>query len=217
MEKRDIFGKKQYKELLVRPFRRNLSHYCFIAVRTNLDPLDFFSAIYQHTDFLFQLSKQNLDRVVNSVCFSFQSFEYQDTLSEHRAFCFVNKSVNKEQYLFGKNKNACYFLPQNKTENQISFSFIHEEEPVQKSREEDRWEDFKTHMQLSSVNLMGKMDYIFPVEIQTYEILKPLYSQFPNLFFLNHQFVDAKNIKDIDAFFSLYEEYIDETIKCLRR
>ena len=202
MEKTDISGKKYYKEIKSPPFKWNLQHYCFIAVRTTLNPLDFFASIYQHSDYLFQLSEHNWEMVRDSVCFLFQLFEYQDTLSEHKAFCLVNKSMDKPQYLLGENKNSCYYLSQKWTDNQISFSYEQEETATKKGREEDEWELFKKNMQNASVNLMDKIDYIFPVEIQTYEILKPLFKKFYTLNFLNHQLIPSKNIKQIDALLS---------------
>ena len=213
MEKRDISGKKQYKEFLIKPFKKNLSHYCFVAVRTTFDPLDFFAGIFQYSNYLFQLSKQTLEVVKNSISFSFQSFEIQDTLSEHTAFCLVNKSIDKEQYLFGKNKNACYILHQKRTENQISLFFENEEDKAEQNIEEDGWNAFKNSMENTSVNLMGKIDYLFLVEIQTYEILKPLFLKFPDISFLNHQIINPKNINEIDSFLSLYYAHIDKLRK----
>lgn len=213
MEKRDISGKKQYKELLVKPFKRDLSHYCFVAVRTTLDPLDFFAGIFRDSNYLFQLSKQTFDIVQNSICFSFQSFEIQDVLPEYKAFCIINKSINKEQYLFGKNKNVCYLLSQKWSDNQISLSFENEVETTEQSDNENDWNTFKNSMVNTSVDLMGKIDYIFPVEIQTYEILKPLFLKFSNIEFLNHQIINPKSINEIDLFLSLFFEHIDKSKK----
>ena len=212
MEKRDIFGKKQYKELLIQPAKINLSHYCFIAIRTELEQsLNFFTSIYQNTNYLFQLSKSVFDIDVDDNCFSFRSFEFKDTVSEHSAFCLVNKSVRKKQYLFGKDdKRSCYILPKQKTKNQISFSFQQENEPTEKSIDENDWDLFKRNIQDTSVNLMDKIDYIFPVEIRTYEILKPLFLNLPNIPFLNHQFIDPKNIRDMDTFFHQWCSYLDK-------
>jgi len=210
MEKRDISGKKQYKELLIKPFRRDLSRCCFIAVRTTLDPLDFFAGIFRYSNYLFQLSKQTFDIVQNSICFSFQSFEIQDISPENTAFCLVNKSINKEQYLLGKNKNACYLLPKKRSDNQISLSFENEIDKTEQGGEENDWNAFKNSMENTSVDLMGKIDYIFPVEIQTYEILEPLFLKFPDIEFLNHQNISPKSISEIDLFLSLFHEHIDK-------
>ena len=209
MEKRDISGKKQYKEFLIKPFRKNLSHYCFIAVRTTSDPLDFFTDIFQYSHCLFQLSEHPLEVVKNSISYSFQSFEIQDTLSEHIAFCLVNKSIEKGQYLLGKHKNSCYLLHQKRENNQVSLFFDHEEKKTEQGREEDAWNAFKTDMENTSVDLMGKIDYFFLVEIQTYEILKPLFLKFPDMSFLNHQVINPKDINEIDSFLSLYYAHVD--------
>ena len=213
MKKSDISGKKLYKELLIRPFKRNFSHCCFVAVRTTLEPLDFFAGIYQYSNHLFQLSEQTMDLVMNSIHFSFQSFEIQDILSENKAYCIVNKSIEKEQYLFGKNKNSCYFLSQKPTGNQILLAFENEEKKNEQCGEEDDWKNFKNNMELTSVNLMDKIDYLFPLEIQTYEILKPLFLRFFDIPFLDHQIINSKNVNEIELFFSLYEGHIDKLKK----
>jgi len=210
MEKRDLFGKKQYKELSIKPIKRNMSHYCFIAIRTAFYPLDFFAGIYQHSNYLFQLSKHHLEIVQDSICTSFQTFEYQDDFSKYSVFCLVNKSINKEQYLVGKNKNSCYILSQTRGKNQLSFSFDEQEETSPKDREEIDWELFKTNMQHTSVNLMNKIDYLFPVDVQTYEILKPLFFKFQNMDFLHYQFIDSKQIKDISSLLSVFYAYTEK-------
>lgn len=218
MEKRDITGKKYYKELFVKPVRQNISHYCFIAIRTTLEPLDFFAGIYQHSNFLFSLSKHTLDVVIDSNSFSFQSFEFQDPLSEYIAFCLVNKSLHKDQYLLGiKDYNSCHLLQerqkqkQKQHKNQLSFSFQDNDDyEINEDGEENDWNSFKQNIQNTSVNLMGKIDYIFPVFIRTYEILKPLFLHFKNITSLNYMLVDPKNINDIELFFSQLNFHTDK-------
>ena len=215
MERTDISGKKDYKELSIKPVKRNLSHYCFIAVRTLIEePLNFFIAVYQQTNYLFQMSKHPLDMSNDTHRFSFHSFEFKDNMSEYAAFCIVNKSLKKEQYLFREtDKNSCYVLPRQKTKNKLSISFQSEEEETEISMEENDWNSFKRSMQKTSVNLMGKIDYVFPVDIQTYEILKPLMLNLPNIPFLNHQFIDLKQVMEIDSFFPQWQSHVDKLNK----
>jgi hypothetical protein len=173
-------------------------------VRTTFEPLDFFAGIYQHSDYLFQLSEDSFEVEQNFVCYSFQSFEYQYNLSKRNVFCLVNKSIDEKQYLVGKSKNSCYILPQKWDKNQFTFPFENEEEKIKKNREEAEWELFKSNMKNTSVDLMGKIDYLFLVDIQTYEILKPLFLKFSDIHFLNHQFIDAKQVNEIDSFLSIF-------------
>jgi hypothetical protein len=210
MAKRDISGKKYYKELKIKPIRQNLSHHCFIAVRTALSPLDFFVGIYRYTDYLFQLSEQPLDIMINSTPFLFQTFDFQDTLSELTVSCIVNESISKEgeenHYLLGtKEKNTCFTLLQKREEKQLSIYFQTENEKNNKDWEENDWNLFKNNIERTSVNLMGKIDYIFPVKIKTYEMLKPLFLNFFNITSLRHQYIDSKHIKEIASLLS----YID--------
>jgi hypothetical protein len=205
MEKRDITGKKYYKELSIRPVKQNMEFYCFIAIRTKLEPLEFFADIYQRTNYLFQLSASMLE-IVKTDYFSFRSFEYQDTLSDHVPHCLVNKSTHHEQYLLGYEENKSCFVIQQKQRkrknNQLSLPFEDDEESVDNDIDKNDWDVFKSNMEKHSINLAGKIDYLFPVEIHTYEILQPLFLYLYKIDSLSYTLINAKDIIDIDVFFS---------------
>ncbi|MDR1182041.1 MAG: hypothetical protein LBL13_08710 [Bacteroidales bacterium] len=217
MEKRDITGKKYYKELSIKPVKRNMEHYCFIAVRTGKEPLEFFSTIFQQTNYLFQLSKSVLEMVARTDYFSFRSFEFQDTLSDNLAFCIVNKSTHQEQYLFGKDeKNACFVLHPKywkSGRNQLSLPFSDMESDSED--EKNDWDLFKTDMGQFSTNLTKNIDYLFPVEIHTYEILKPLFLYFSKMKFLNYTLINPKDVTDIDSFFPHWFAHVEQSGKVM--
>jgi hypothetical protein len=219
MERRDITGKKYYKELSIKPIKQNIAHHCFIGIRTKLEPLDFFSSIFLQTNYLFQLSKSSLEMLVKNDRFSFCLFEYQDTLSEHIVFCIVNKSMCQEQYLFGKEeKNACFVLHRKywkRMNNQLSLSFEEdkEEDKIEEEidKEQKEWDLFKTTMKKNSVNSAGNIDYLFPVEIRTYEILKPLFMYLSNMMFCNYTLINPRDITNIDFFFPQWYAYKEQS------
>jgi hypothetical protein len=215
MEKRDITGKKYYKELSIKPAKQNMAHHCFIAVRTELEPLEFFADIFQQTNYLFQLSRSALEVVSKTDYFSFRSFEFQDTLSDNLSFCIVNKSIHNEQYLFGRDeKNACFVLPQKywkQKKNQLVLPFDDIGEDLEE--EKNDWDLFKNDMERSSINLMGNIDYLFPVEIHTYEILKPLFLYFPKMKSLHYTLINSKDVIDIDSFFPPWNTHVEESGK----
>ncbi len=182
MPQRDITGKELYKEITFRSIKRDVGHYCFIALRTKLSFLDFFVDIFKRTDYLFKLSAHSLEIVLDSRSFIFKVFQYQDPLSGQLVVCFINKDISKAHYLLGeKTENACFTLLKSKNRNQLSFSFDDEIQEEQNYDEQKNWTLFKEIMQKKSVDLMGEIDFLFPVKIQTYEILKPLFLEFINM------------------------------------
>lgn len=218
MERRDITGKKYYKELSIKPVKQNIAHHCFIAIRTKLEPLDFFANIFLQTNYLFQLSKSPLEMIIKNDDFSFTLFEYQDTLSEHITFCIVNKSMDHEQYLFGKEEtNACFVLHRKywkQTTNQLVLSFEDDEikekeEEEEMDKEKKDWEAFKINMGEFSTNLTGNIDYVFPIEIRTYEILKPLFMYLSKMRFCNYTLIQPQDITNIDFFFPQWYAYTE--------
>jgi hypothetical protein len=216
MKKRDITGKKYYKELSIKPVKQNTDYHCFIAIRTKLELLDFFSHIFLQTNYLFQLSKSSLGMLIQNNYFSFRIFEYQDAFSDNLAFCIVNKSMHHEQYLFGKEeKNASFVLHQKywkQSKNQLSLSFENDETAEEEmDREKKDWNLFKTAMEKFSINLTGNIDYIFPVEIRTYEILKPLFLHLSRMRFLNYTLINPKDISRLDSFFPQWHTYTEQS------
>jgi hypothetical protein len=77
---------------------------------------------------------------------------------------------------------------------------------------EDDWDLFKNSMEQTSVNLMGKIDYLFPVEINMYNVLKPLFAEFSNISFLHHQCISSKNINAIDLLLFQWHSHIDKLV-----
>jgi hypothetical protein len=212
MERRDITGKKYYKELSIKPVKQNMDHYCFIAIRTKLEPLEFFAGIFQRTNYLFQLSTSMLEMVVKTNYVSFRAFEFQDTLSDYVVHCLMNRSIHNEYYLLGNDeKNTCFVIPgkRRKHNNQLSLPFDDDDEETDTNKEKDDWDIFKTNMGKHSTNLAGKIDYLFPVEIRTYEILQPLFLYLPKMTFLSYMLINAKDIMGIDTFFHQWNAYLD--------
>ncbi|MDR1879210.1 MAG: hypothetical protein LBQ64_06580 [Bacteroidales bacterium] len=216
MEKRDITGKKQYKELSIRPVRHNTDHHAFILVKTAWATLDFFAEIYRQTDYLFGLSAQVFTTSVDSRSFAFRVFEYQDVLSEHIAFCIVNRDLDNKQFLLGSDeKNACFVFQKKKRTNQLLIDFDKDDEnpdqtDVLDTREESNWTKFKTTMLKNTVTLTGNTDFVFPVDIRTYDILRPLFLKIKDMHTLDYMFIPAKSVLNVDLFMSRSATFHDE-------
>ena len=215
MPQRDITGKEFYKEIAFRSIKRNADYYCFIALRTKLSLLDFFVDIFKKTDYLFKLSENSLQIVLDSQNFVFKVFQYQDPFSEQFSICFINKDSNRNKYLLGENSENAYFtLSKSKNRNQLSFLFEDEDEEVQEEQnydEQKNWTSFKEIMQKKSVDLMGEIDFLFPLNIQTYEILKPLFLEFTNMDNIHYRLILPSEIEGVDALITQWK-YFQETL-----
>ena len=214
MPQRDITGKEFYKEIAFHSIKRNADYYCFIALRTKLSLLDFFVDIFKNTDYLFELSENSLQIVLDSQNSVFKVFQYQDPFSEQFSICFINKDSNRNKYLLGENtENVCFTLSKNKNRNQLSFLFEEEEEPQEEQNydEQKNWTSFKETMQKKSVDLMGKIDFLFPVNIQTYEVLKPLFLEFTTMDNIHYRLILPLEIEGVNALITQWE-YFQETL-----
>lgn len=213
MPQRDITGKEFYKEIAFRSIKRNADHYCFIALRTKLNLLDFFVDIFKRSDYLFELSTHSLEIVLDSQSFIFKVFQFQDPLSEQIAICFINKDISKAQYLLGENTgNACFTLLKSKNRNQLSFSFDDDEPQEEQDYDEQKnWTSFKEIMQKKSVDLMGEIDFLFPVKIQTYEVLKSLFEEFTDTNNIRYRLILPHEIDGVDALITQWD-YFQETL-----
>jgi len=223
MPRRDFTGKEFYKNIALHS-KLNDNHYCFIGIRTMLDSLDFFVKIFKDTNYLFELSGEPLEIPHHSEKFFFQSFLFHDTLSEHFIPCLVNKDTSDNQYLLGENKkNTCYVLNKSKKKNQLLLSFEDEDEGHEGQEEEQEnneeitdelkvWMSFKETMSETSTNLMGRIDFLFPVKVQTYEILKPLFLKFSSLHYINYRLVFPREIKEYDLLIATCEDFYHEQL-----
>ena len=208
MPQRDITGKEFYKNINFRSKKRDSDNYCFIGVRTDLDTVGFFLDVFNNTGYLFELSESSLDIVIDSENFVFKSFVFKDSLSKYFMLCFVNQDFAKNQYLLGEDElNACFLLEKSKKRNQLSFSFENEQEIGDDNcsvmDEEMNWKHFKETMLNTTIDLKREINFLFPVKIQTYEVLKPLFLKFTNMQHLTHRLIFPHEIEGVEALLTL--------------
>ena len=219
MPRRDFTGKEFYKDTRFRSTERKADHYCFIGVRTSLDAVGFFLDIFKKTDYLFELSESSLEIVINSENFVFKSFLFQDPLSNHFVLCFVNKDLNKNRYLLGGDaQNACFLLKKSKKRDQLSFSFEEEQQEIREDSysimdEETSWAQFKETMSNTAIGLSGEIDFLFPIKIHTYEILKPLFLEFAKMQDITYRLVFPREIEGVDALITQWEHFYEELMR----
>jgi len=212
MAKTDIFGKKPYKNMRVKSAKPSLG-FCFvIAVRTDADMLSFYKMIYTKTHYHFYIS-QNRFQIEESDKFAeFQSFIHKDIISDNKVFYLQNTSFESDKHILGYDKNALFQLKQEKRKrrNQLSVYFEEETDSLTELKQENysneiqNWYDFKDDLAKNSVDIMGKIDYLFPIRIETYEIIKPMLQHFPKMKEINYMLIEPEKIKDaISLFWSI--------------
>ncbi|MDR0367749.1 MAG: hypothetical protein LBH82_01240 [Bacteroidales bacterium] len=213
MSQRDITGKELYKEITFRPIKHTFEHYCFLAVQTKLGLLDFFVELFKQTNYLFELSAFSMDIVLDSQHFVFKVFQYQDPASEQFSVCLVNKDHHKENYLLSENTaNACFVLSKNIDRSQLSFAFGDEEPQEEQPYDEQKiWSSFKKTMQQKSTGLTREPDFLFPINIQTYDILKPLFLEFANMENIRYRLILPHEIEQVDVFIIRWD-YLREAL-----
>ena len=216
MEKRettDIFGKKLNKNTKMKSAKQNLSYRYLLGVRTPADVLTFSKMIYTETNYLFYISPnrfrvEDLDKYAE-----FQVFIHKDIISENRVFYLQNVAFERDVNILGCGENALFRL-----NNQLSMSFEDNENEViteldhECGNDEIRiWQECKSGLAKNSVELMGKIDYLFPIQIETYEILKPLLQHFHKMQEINYMLIEPEQINDAELFF-MYINFLSEQI-----
>ena len=228
MEKRettDIFGKKLNKNTKMKSAKQNLSYRYLLGVRTPADVLTFSKMIYTETNYLFYISPDRFRMEDLDKSAEFQVFIHKDVISENKVFYLQNIAFEKDKTVLGCGENALFQLKQQKQPkrkkqkkiNQISMSFNLEDEDFTASNQEYGneeiriWHECKSGLAENSAELMGKIDYLFPIQIETYEILKPLLQHFHKIQEIKYILIEPKQIKDAELFF-MYINFLSEQI-----
>ena len=73
--------------------------------------------------------------------------------------------------------------------------------------EQKNWAAFKETMQKKSMDLMGEIDFLFPVNIQTHEILKPLFLEFLNMDTIHYRLILPREIEGVDALITQWDYF----------
>jgi hypothetical protein len=215
----DIFGKKPYKEIQVKSVKPDLASRYVLAIRTNADILSFSKMIYTETNYLFYISPDRFQAEELDRLSEFQSFIYKDIVSDNKVFYLQNTGLGSDKQILGYGNNALFQIrrKKKKRKNQISLSFEEEAADAIDFMQEthgdgiQNWHDFKADLAQKSVDVMGKIDYIFPLQMETYEIVKPLLQHFSKMQEINYMLLEPKQINDAVSFF-MYMDLMMERI-----
>ncbi|MCL2130981.1 MAG: hypothetical protein FWH36_00780 [Lentimicrobiaceae bacterium] len=219
MQKTDIFGKKPYRNVEVKQLKPFLEYCYVLAVRTDADMLSFSKIIYAATNYLFYISPLRFQFGKSDKSPKFQSFIYKDIVTNYKLFYLQNTDFQSNTTILGYGEDALFQLKQQvkKSKNQATLSLEDENDTTQSAQDENSeevkdWKTLKANLTKNSVNIMGKIDYLFPIQIETYEILMPLLQHFPKMQRINYMLIEPKQINDAISFFThidLMEEQIN--------
>ena len=215
MSKTDIFGKKPYRNLLIKAVKPELEHCYVLAVRTDANMLRFSKMILAETNYLFSISQEKfqLDGL------KFQLFVHKDIISNHKVFYLQNTDLKSNKSILGYGTKALFQVKRQKQKRRNQTALFFEEEKVdlpEMNTERQNWHDLKDSLTQNSVDIMGKIDYFFPVRIETYEIVKPLLQHLPKMNEINYMLLDPQRIDNALSFFmhmDLMTEQINATVK----
>ena len=219
MSKTDIFGKKPYRETEVKSAKPDLAYRYVLAIRTNANMLSFSKMIYNATNYLFSISPDRFQAEDLDKFAAFQFSIHKDIISDHKVFYLQNTDSELNKQILGYKENALFQIKKQKQrpKNQISLLLEEKNDDLMKFMQEDyrdsieNWHDFKAEITKKSVDVMGKIDYLFPIQIETYEIVKPLLQHFPQMQEFNYMLLEPRQIEDAASFF-MYMDLMTEQI-----
>jgi len=214
MAKTDIFGKKPYKNTPIRSAKPIWDYCCVLALRTDADMLRFSKMIYTETNYLFYIS-QNRFRVEElDKSATFQAFIHKDILSDNKVFYLQNTGFESDRTLLGYGDNALFPIKRQKRKQKNQISLYFEEEEADSTEEESGeiqdWHDFKADLYRNSVDIMSKIDYLFPIQIETYEIVKPFLQHLPKMHEVNYMLLEPERFENADTFFKYIDLMMEE-------
>ena len=217
MSKTDIFGKKPYKNIWVKPAKPTLKYCCVLAIRTDADVLNFSKMIYTQTNYLFSISKDKFHIEELDELSEFQLLIHEDVISDNKVFCLQNTGFQSDKFILGYADNALFQLKRQekkkKKKNQLSLIFEEESKFGQENNRNEiqNWYDFKKQLVKNSVDILEKINYLFPLRIETYEIVKPLLQYLPKMNEINYMLIEPGRINNAMSFFT-YIDWVMERI-----
>jgi len=222
MSKTDIFGKKPYREIRLKLAKVDLTYRYVLAIRTDADILVFPKMIYNETNYLFYISPKESQEENKDKLSDFQLFIHNDTVLAYTVFYLRNTNFDLNKRILGYDDSALFQIkrPPQKQKNQTTLILEKKADFMDFTSEDcgdevQNWYDFKADLAQKSVDVMGKIDYIFPIQIETYEMLKPLLQQFSKMQELNYMLLEPKQINDAQSFF-MHVDLITERINPVR-
>lgn len=221
MQKTDIFGKKPYKNTPVKSVKPMLKYCYLLAIRTDADISNFFKLIYTQTNYLFYLSQERFQMEELDKSAAFQSFIHKDVISDYKVFYLQNTGFESDKCILGYGNNALFQLKklkkrQRKQKSQISLYFERDADTDMEieSNEIKSWYNLKSDLTKHSMNIMDKINYLFPIRIETYEIIKPLLLHLPKIQSINYMLIEPEQINNAVPLF-MHFDLITERINSI--
>ena len=130
---------------------------------------------------------------------------HKDILSDNRVFYLQNTGFESDRTILGYGDNALIPIKRQKRKPKNQISLYFEEKETDSTEEENSeiqdWHDFKDNLYRNSVDILGKIDYLFPIQIETYEIVKPFLQHLPKMHEVNYMLLEPEQIKNAATFF----------------
>lgn len=225
----NALGIKKAKVFRIKKTDDRLTEAYLLLVRTELPSMVFFIHLLKTTNYLFTAYHLQNDNNMNkssenkAVFSEFYATYFFDDLAFDWPyhFCFKNISFNGKNKLFGLDDTAKFRITEenipttNPTDlpNQTFLPFDFEEENQHEEHlfskgnfEIEEWNDFIKEMKSHSISLQNNFNYVFPIEIFSYQALKPFFLHLHKLDILQYQMVKYDQVKNIETFAAILQE-----------
>jgi hypothetical protein len=219
MAKSNPFGIFNPQVFKVKKNKLNLHYYAFLFIRSDFDDLSMLTKLYHHTQFL--LKKSPLDLVVDieTTGFSFTVYRENDILPGHPMLMIKNKSLeNSIIQWIGFDKGSLYTIHRAKSKCKIpqlnipledTTDLFMDENESDENLEIANWEANKRILREQSVAFEGRIDYVIPLDISTYEYFMPFFLALAQFVEINYQLVEASEFENFEAIHYILESYAD--------
>jgi hypothetical protein len=197
-----------------------------LAVRTEGDLLRFSKMIYTETNYLFYITPTRFRVEELDEQAAFQACIHKDILSDNKVFYLQNTDFNSDKTILGDGNRSLFQLMPHKMKIKKQSSFFIEQEECtidcteikqdEDSEEIRNWKILKSDLIRNSVDITGKIDYLFPVRIETYEIIRHLLLHFPKMHKINYMLIKPEQIENASAFFR-YMDLMTEEISAEKK
>ncbi len=211
-----IFDPQTYK---VKKTKINDSYYAFILLRSEFDDLSLLTKLFHKTQYLLKKSPLNLTVHYEYNNYSFAVYRENETLLDHYLLMFKNKaSENADIQWIGFDKKALFKIKRKKNQRKMpQLTLLLDDDSDSQDQDNDcrliqeteKWEENKQLLNRQTIAFEGRIDFVIPINIFTYEHFMPFFQHMKLFSEINYQLIDASEFENFEEVYYQLECYSD--------
>lgn len=218
MSKSNLFGRYDPEMFHLKKAKIQQEHLAFLLLRSQWDALTLLGKLYHHTHFLLKKSALDMEVMNGQRTYHFPVFLENETLDEDMLLLIRNKSIEDENTVWiGFHKTSLCPIKRKKKDRsiaQLSMLLPEEEEEMtllleEAIPEQQAWDDFKMQLKRKSVSFDGKIDFVIPLHIATYEHFIPFIEKLNDFNVLHYQCIEGSEFENFEAVYYYLQQYYD--------